>query len=436
MCFRKSKLVDAFAVFAGIILALPAGAVTFLETGDPAHNTSTPGDNSGWQYEGKFIYFLGVPIAPYFFITAKHFEGSVGEIFDFHGSLYTTIAKHPSPNSDLQIWEVDHDKPFLTFAPLASSTADTGTVATIIGRGTQRGDEVRVGGELKGWNWGLGDGVQRWGRNLMEGSLNGVSDAGIQIYANFNSAGVPDECHLSVGDSGGGVFVLENGLWRLAGINYAVEGPFRFPPAGAEFYATLFDERGLQVEESPDNWGAVVEGPEEVPSGFLSTRVSQYMTWVRGVTGDSGVLPTETFDAWQTLYFSPSQIADSSVSGPLADPDGDGVANLLEFALNLDPTFAEPAAMTPDTGLRGLPTVRVETISGVDRLTIEFVRRTAASDSGLTYQPEFSSDLTTWSSGVTTTVTTINSRWERVKMQDPSVPVDGRRFARLRVTRE
>lgn len=413
---------------------LPARAVTFLETADPNHNTSTPGDNSGWQYEGKFIYFLGVPIAPHFFITAKHFGGSVGDVFDFHGALHTTIAIYPSANSDLQIWEVDHANPFLTFAPLATAPGDIGTVATIMGRGTQRGAEVRVGGVLKGWEWGAGDGVQRWGRNLVEGSLN-AGDAGIQLYANFNAPGVTEECHLSSGDSGGGMFVLQNGMWRLAGINYSVEGPFRKPPATTDIYATLFDEGGLEVFEEP-NWVMVPEEDEDVPSGFLSTRISHYTTWIRGVTGDSGALPPENFAAWQTLYFSPAQIADPSVSGPPADPDGDGVANLLEFALNLDPTFTEPATMTPGTGLRGLPTVRMETISGTDRLTIEFVRRSAASGSGLTYVPEFSSDLVAWDSGGTTTVTEINPRWERVKMEDPGAAVDGRRFARLRVTGE
>jgi len=32
-------------------LAERTDAVIFLDTPDPAHNTSTPGDNSGWQYE-------------------------------------------------------------------------------------------------------------------------------------------------------------------------------------------------------------------------------------------------------------------------------------------------------------------------------------------------------------------------------------------------
>ena len=47
------------------------------------------------------------------------------------------------------------------------------------------------------------------------------------LYCDFDNPGMADECHLSVGDSGGGMFVLENGLWRLAGIHLAVDGPFR-----------------------------------------------------------------------------------------------------------------------------------------------------------------------------------------------------------------
>ena len=81
-------------------------AVIFLDTADPQHHTSTPGDNSGWQYEGRFSSYLGVPIAPYFFITAKHFGGVVGSVFDFHGDSYTTIGFQDIPATDLRIWQV------------------------------------------------------------------------------------------------------------------------------------------------------------------------------------------------------------------------------------------------------------------------------------------------------------------------------------------
>jgi len=108
---------------------------------------------------------------------------------------------------------------------------------------------------------------------------------------------------------------------------------------------------------------------------------------------------------------------------------------LLEFALNLDPTFNEHVNMEPDTGLRGLPLVRLENINGANRLTIEFVRRSVVSGANLTYTPEFSSDLIDWQAVGTETPTTINPRWERVKVVDSLTTQDvSLRFARLRVT--
>lgn len=410
-----------------------ADAVIFRETGDPASHTSTPGDNSGWQYEGKFMTFLGVPIAPHFFITAKHFGGSVGTVFDFHGDSYTTIAYHDSPSTDLRIWEVNHSKPFPTYAPLSSGSADVGATAVVHGRGTQRGVEVIVSSESKGWQWGPGDDVERWGSNVIEGTVNAGPSYGELIYCNFDNPGVPGECHLSVGDSGGGVFVLENGLWRLAGINLSVDGPFRVNSSGPSFYGALTDVGGLEYNDGA-SWVPVPEAAADVPSSFYSSRVSASTAWITGIAPDAASLSNENYAAWQTLYFTPAQIAAPSTTGPLADFDADGIGNLFEFALNLDPSFNERVLMEAGTGLRGLPLVRVENISGSDRVTIEFVRRTGASGSGLTYTPQFSNDMQTWTSTGTETVTSINPRWDRVKVVDSqTVTASAKRFARLKV---
>lgn len=418
-------------------MACRTEAVIFLETPDPAHNTTTPGDNSGWQYEGKFMSFLGVPIAPHFFITAKHFKGSVGEVFNFHGDPYVTIAFQDSPTTDLRIWEVNHMKPFPVYAPLSSGVADIAATATVLGRGTQRGVEVFVELESKGWKWGPGDDVKRWGRNIVNGVLDGGLDYGELLYCNFDKPGIADECHLSVGDSGGGMFVLENGLWRLAGIHLAVDGPFRLNPAGGGgFNAALYDKGGMEERTGdPPAWVSVLETPSDKPTRFFSSRISASRPWILDKTGHDGSLAPEAYSAWQRLYFTPGQIATPEISGPQGDMDHDGVGNLLEFALNLDPTFSEPVTMLASTGLRGLPVVRVETILGMDHLTIEFVRRTTASASGLTYTPQFSSDLEDWAALGTESVVVINPRWERVKVVDSlAMPATEKRFARLRVT--
>ena len=65
--------------------------------------------------------------------------------------------------SDLTIFQVTGTFPIV--APLCSSGAETGQRLVAIGRGTQRGSEIFLGGTSRGSNWGLGDSVQRWGEN-------------------------------------------------------------------------------------------------------------------------------------------------------------------------------------------------------------------------------------------------------------------------------
>lgn len=417
----------------GVMLGLgEADAVMLLDTGDPQSNSTTPGDNSGWQFEGKFLTFLGVPIGPHFFITAKHIGGTIGTPFDLHGDIYTTIGFHDVPGTDLRIWEVNHSKPFPNYAPVSSGAADIGATATVFGRGTLRGDPVLLSSVLKGWKWGAGDSVRRWGRNLVTGTVMNPT-YGELLYCEFNNPGIPHECHLSTGDSGGGLFVMEDGLWRLAGIHLSVDGPFRIPPVGAPFSGAIFDKGGLEYKDDT-TWIAVTDEPADLPSSFYSCRISASLGWISNLVPAVNTLAPESYEAWLPLYFSPSQIADPTVTGRLADFDKDGINNLLEFALNLDPVFNERAVMAADTGLRGLPLVRLEPDDQDERLTIEFVRRTSDSGAGIDYVPEFSSDLVTWDIGGTPIVQPINPRWQRLKVADNLTrSASSHRFARLRV---
>jgi hypothetical protein len=129
---------------------------------------------SGWQYEGRFGSFLETVIASSYFVTAKHIGGSVGQVFIFNGNSYTTTAVFRDMASDLAIWQVAGTSPFQ--APLYSGPAgsEPNLALVVFGRGTRRGNPVFVGGDshLGGWLWGVFDGVQRWGTNVIGSIFN------------------------------------------------------------------------------------------------------------------------------------------------------------------------------------------------------------------------------------------------------------------------
>src|SRR5436309_1682040 len=81
-----------------------AHGVIFDSTGDPTFNTTAPSGSltgSGWQYQGLWGGFLGTPVAPQYFVTAKHVGGTIGQDLVLNGISYTTVAVSNDPNSDL-----------------------------------------------------------------------------------------------------------------------------------------------------------------------------------------------------------------------------------------------------------------------------------------------------------------------------------------------
>ncbi len=108
------------------------------------------------------------------------------------------------------------------------------------------------------------------------------------------------------------------------------------------------------------------------------------------VTASNGVLPnaTQSF-ALTTATQAGNYIAGFNLTGGNAalnfDYDGDGLTNLLEYALNLNPTIASVA---------GLPVVILKDYSGTKYLSMTFNRSSLATD--LTYIVQGSSDLTNW----------------------------------------
>ena len=272
-------------------------AVLFYATADPNHNTTPPTGtltNSGWQYQGTWKSFLGTPVAPHYFLAASHVGGAVGDIFHFRGVDYTTTALFDDTNSDLRVWQVCGTFP--DYAPLYSGSSEARKTVVVFGRGTQRGAEVVSSGvfsSLKGWQWGPADGVQRWGVNVVGSIINGDTglpplagggggSVGDVLKCDFDASGGPEEADLSTGDSSGGVFIQDGSVWKLAGINYAVDGPYNTNSTGAGFQAAIFDEGGLYTG-GEGNWQLQPDLPVDQPGAFYATRVSAHLDWINSV---------------------------------------------------------------------------------------------------------------------------------------------------------
>lgn len=275
------------AVFAACASALfclaacaTARAVIFDATGSATFNTTAPTGalaNSGWQYQGLWNDFLGTAIAPHFFITAGHVTGNLGDAFTFGGVNYVTTAMFDDPDSDLRIWQVAGTLP--TYAPLYTGSNELGKSLVVFGRGTQRGAAVTLAGFPHGWLWGAADGVQRWGENQVAGIVDAGAGRGSMLVATFDHGAGTNEATLSVGDSGGGVFIKDGGVWKLAGINYGVDGPYSTSNKGTgAFNAALYNQNGFYEADDTGGWVA-----GSGPGAFYATRISSNQAWIATV---------------------------------------------------------------------------------------------------------------------------------------------------------
>jgi hypothetical protein len=143
-------------------------------------------------------------------------------------------------------------------------------------------------------------------------------------------------------------------------------------------------------------------------------------------------------DLWTDEKFG-DLASDSAISGWDADPDGDGVVNLLERAFNLSPVQAVGSPLIADVGTAGLPLIRTTQGPGGPVLTIQYIRRKASTNPGLTYTPQISSSLggiDAWSAATgIETAESIDAQWERVTVQESFVAgTSPAAFARVRVS--
>jgi len=153
-------------------------------------------------------------------------------------------------------------------------------------------------------------------------------------------------------------------------------------------------------------------------------------------TPDIGAIEFSRVEAWRISQFG-SNAADPLIAGDLADPDRDSLANIVEYALGLNPLQSSSAHLPATLDISGTP-----------YFSITFARRPPPAE--VTYFVECSDDLTLpWNPGPSytdladTTSTAYGVEHQRAGT-DPlqitiprATPITGssRQFLRLRITR-
>jgi hypothetical protein len=114
------------------------------------------------------------------------------------------------------------------------------------------------------------------------------------------------------------------------------------------------------------------------------------------------VIPELPEEAWREANFSAAQLADPTQSGPTGDADGDGMANRLKYAFDINPQTSAGS---------GAPVLSFYTEAGRNYMALTYRRNSAVTD--LIYDVQVSTTLTPGSWVTTTTP-------EEVLGQDPS----------------
>lgn len=98
---------------------------------------------------------------------------------------------------------------------------------------------------------------------------------------------------------------------------------------------------------------------------------------------------TTTFASWQAGHFTAPDLIDPAISGDGADPDGDGLKNLLEYAFHLDPKLPSPGSLPSST---------------LDPIYVSIIYRRAIAATDLIFTVEQSLDFITWTVAAPTNV--------------------------------
>jgi hypothetical protein len=188
------------------------------------------------------------------------------------------------------------------------------------------------------------------------------------------------------------------------------------------------------LRNAPDVGDGVTVGDYQGFVPALNFDTPAVATWIDTRSGNNDPYAVRitrtkgtTFKTWRRLRFSTNDLANPNISGEQADPDGDGIPNLAEYAFGLEPGHPDPRPV------RAL--VTDSSVSGGPAIAIEYERLAVLSDIRLTW--ETSTNLKDWTPapalGLGGSSLGRDASMTRIR---ELIKLDGRRaFFRLRVER-